>query len=380
MLSEFVFLIGSGLSCAAGLPSVDKLTDEIFDMENVFKHSDNHFYKNKSKPSIDHFPEYYEYNEVIEKILKITSCEIEKYYGNNYKANYEEIYYLVKQIEDKFEYDNPAMLAFIEKVNVEIKSLLKGYVNFNESIRNSVKYIEDTIWHILAQKFENSIVLNFILEKISEVNFVIFSLNYDYLIEQILQEYKIEFINGFKTLNERIKIWDDNLFDQKSRIKLYKLHGSVSWVRYIIDNFKGYFYADIGLNDIYLLKDNKGDYLRPPAEGPRFLIGSVNKILEYSRELFSELFYRFHCVLKNTNLLIVIGYGFKDKGINSKIIEYMYYNFNNKIIIVDKKEKEELLKDARFAIQNNIPKWENEKRLRFICKDIKDFSLDEIKD
>jgi hypothetical protein len=378
MLDEIVFLIGSGLSCAAGLPSVDKITDEIFDMENVFKHSDNHFYKNKFKPSKEIFAEYYEYNEVIEKILRIASCEVEKYYSNNYKANYEEIYYLVKQIDDKFEYDNPAILTFIEKVNVEIKSLLKGYINFNESIRNSVKYIEDTIWHILAKKYENLTVLNFLLEKIPENDINIFSLNHDYLIEQIFQEHKIEYINGFKPFNKGIKIWDDNLFDQKSRIKLYKLHGSVSWVRYIIDNFRGYFYADIGINDIYNLKDNEGNYLWP-AEGPRFLIGSVNKILEYSREIFSELFYRFHCVLKNTNLLIIIGYGFKDKGINSKIIEFMFYSFKNKIIIIDKKEKEELLKDARFAIQNNIPKWQNEKRLRFICKDIKDLLFEDLK-
>jgi len=50
LLKEFVFLIGSGLSCAAGLPSVDKITEEILDMENTFKHSDGHFYKSKSKP------------------------------------------------------------------------------------------------------------------------------------------------------------------------------------------------------------------------------------------------------------------------------------------------------------------------------------------
>jgi len=378
MIEEFTFLMGSGLSCAAGLPSVDKITEEIFNMENVFKSSDNHYYKSKSKPSEECFPEYYKHNKAIEKILKIANCEVGKYYGNNYKTNYEELYYLVKQIDDKFEYDNPAILAFIEKVNIKIKSLLDSNVTFNESIRNSVKYIEDAVWHILAEKYENLTVLDFLLKEVPKGNINIFSLNHDYLIEQILQEYKIDYVNGFKPYNKDIKIWDRNLFDQKSKIKLYKLHGSISWVRYTINNFKGYFYADIGLNDIYHLKDNKGNYLWP-AEGPRFLIGSVNKILEYSRELFSELFYRFHFILKNTNLLIIIGYGFKDKGINSKIIEYMYHDFKNKIIIVDIKGKEKLLKNARLAIQINVPKWEKEKRLDFICKNIKDLLIEDLK-
>ncbi|MHB8278687.1 MAG: hypothetical protein ACYDIA_13680 [Candidatus Humimicrobiaceae bacterium] len=60
MLSEFVFLIGSGLSCAAGLPSVEKITDEVFDIEDVYKFTDGHFYKSKCKPSKELFLKYYE--------------------------------------------------------------------------------------------------------------------------------------------------------------------------------------------------------------------------------------------------------------------------------------------------------------------------------
>lgn len=377
MLNKFVFLIGSGLSCSAGLPSVDEVTNEIYSLDNTFKHSNNHFYKSGCKPSKKLFPEHYEYNHIIQKILKIAENEIEKYYGHNYKANYEELYYLIKQVEDKFEYDNPAILPFIEKINKKLKPLLSGHINFNESIRNSVKYLEDIVWQTLAKKIKNSTILNFLVKKLPKIEVNIFTLNHDYLIEQILQENNYDYINGFKPYTNEIKIWDDNLFDKISRIKLYKLHGSISWVRYLTNNFKGYFYADIGLNDIYHLKDTDGNFLWP-AEGPRFLMGSVNKILEYSREIFSELFYRFHFILKNTNLLVVIGYGFKDKGINSKIIEYMHYSSKNKILIIDKKEKEELLNEARLAIKINVSKWEKERRVKFICKDIKDLSLEEL--
>ena len=62
MLNKFVFLIGSGLSCSAGLPSVDEVTNEIYSLDNTFKHSNNHFYKSECKPSKKLFPEYYEYN------------------------------------------------------------------------------------------------------------------------------------------------------------------------------------------------------------------------------------------------------------------------------------------------------------------------------
>lgn len=44
--------------------------------------------------------------------------------------------------------------------------------------------------------------------------------------------------------------------------------------------------------------------------------------------------------------LIILGYGFKDKGINSKIIEYMFYSNKNKIIIIDIKSEDQILKES----------------------------------
>lgn len=377
MSKNYVFLIGSGLSCAEGFPSIEEITDEIYSLEDTYKSSNSHFYRGEKRPEEELFPEYYEYNTIIKKIIDEIKKEIEQYYRKEYQINYEEIYYMIKQIEDKYENENPAILAFIEKLKQEINPLLNININFDESVLNAVKYIENIVWNVLAKKVENSTILNFLLKELPRIEINIFSLNHDYLIEQILQENKINYINGFKPLTNEIKAWDHNLFDKKSRIKLYKLHGSISWVRYSVDDFRGYFYADIGINDIYHLKDIDGKFLWP-VDDPRFLIGTVNKVIEYTREIFSELFYQFHKILKKTNLLIIIGYGFKDKGINSKIIEYMFYSLNKKIIIIDLKNKEELMEGARFAISNNVPRWEKEKRVKFVSKNIKDLTFEDL--
>lgn len=200
---NYVFLVGSGLSCSEGYPSVEEITDEIYSFKDVYKHSDNHFYRGENKSKKELFPEYYEYNCIIKKIICEAKSEIEKYYGNRYVANYEDIYYLIKQISDKFEYENPAILAFIEKLKQKINLLLKENINFDESIANSIKYIENTVWHTLVKKVSNSNILNFILDKLSVSTVHIFSLNHDYLIEQILQNNKINYINGFKPFTKK---------------------------------------------------------------------------------------------------------------------------------------------------------------------------------
>jgi hypothetical protein len=74
------------------------------------------------------------------------------------------------------------------------------------------------------------------------------------------------------------------------------------------------------------------------------LIGTENKIFSYIGDrVFSELYFWFQFVLRNIKYLFIIGYGFKDSGINNRIRIFYQVCKDIKIIIVDLKDYQEIM-------------------------------------
>lgn len=83
-----------------------------------------------------------------------------------------------------------------------------------------------------------------------------------------------------------------------------------------------------------VIKVNKGGVSSVIQKvSPNFLTG-MTKHSHYADDFYNGLFYKFCNDLKDSDLLIIIGYGFKDDGINKRIVE----NFKptGKILILDK--------------------------------------------
>lgn len=126
-------------------------------------------------------------------------------------------------------------------------------------------------------------------------------------------------------------------------IRLYKLHGSLDYVLYhrtaedgisfIPDKYVKTRYG-IGYDD--LLRDtHTGDTYEqyPFAYHANYLTGTSSKIRKYEDPfLFKPLFESFKWNLQNSELLIIIGYGCKDKGINDIIANYFK---GRKVYVVD---------------------------------------------
>lgn len=126
-------------------------------------------------------------------------------------------------------------------------------------------------------------------------------------------------------------------------IRLYKLHGSLEYVLYhrtaedgisfIPDKYVKTRYG-IGYDD--LLRDtHTGDTYEqyPFAYHANYLTGTSSKIRKYEDPfLFKPLFESFKWNLQNSELLIIIGYGCKDKGINDIIANYFK---GRKVYVVD---------------------------------------------
>jgi hypothetical protein len=77
-------------------------------------------------------------------------------------------------------------------------------------------------------------------------------------------------------------------------------------------------------------------------------------------EIFTELFFYFYKLLPMSDRLIISGYGFGDKAVNTNIVRWVKsakHIGDRKILLIDP-YYERLLNTARGAISNNLPEWE----------------------
>lgn len=98
----------------------------------------------------------------------------------------------------------------------------------------------------------------------------------------------------------------------------------------------------IGAGNIMKSRKSKVGYDISPFEyHADFLTGTTSKIKRYSEPLlFRKLFKKFRKNLRNAEMLIIIGYGCKDEGINEIIKENFDYN-HKPLFIIDAYAKDE---------------------------------------
>ena len=136
-------------------------------------------------------------------------------------------------------------------------------------------------------------------------------------------------------------------------IRLYKLHGSIDYVPFYRQDEYGFIKPEkyvkikwgMGAGDIMKGRKSKIGYDLSPFEyHADFLTGTTSKIQRYNEPLlFRKLFKRFKNNLRKADMLIIIGHGCKDVGINEMIKEYFDYQ-NKPIYIIDKYAGEEVEK------------------------------------
>ena len=390
--TRIAFLLGSGTSIPAGMPSTQVITKQILSGEGVMRHSDGNYYFDKPLYGI---PDEYVPRVVV--FLNRLKIEIDLYYlyETGHFTNYEDLYYVASQIHDSElkEYDNPVVQPFIDKVLPEIGPLLVSEENeirnewqFLEGLANeAAHYIRDVVWYLLSKEPNSLDHLNCIKDACLDdqlSNIDIFSLNHDTVLEQSLSQNDIQVIDGFGQPQNKIRYWNPDLFDiGDSKIRLFKLHGSVNWVRFRPDS-GGRSDESIGIpldRDIWHTKSPQGQMQWPVDGRPMLLVGTFNKMLQYTSDIYAGLHYQLYRSLRHTQQLVVCGYSFGDKGINTRIIEWIYSSSNRKITVVHP-EPEKLKRAARGAISKQWDEWIKQRKLTILTKTTEESSWQNIKD
>lgn len=388
---RIAFLLGSGISIPAKMPSTQVITKQILSGEGVMRHSDGNYYFDE--PLYGTPDEYVPQVVVFLNRLKI---EIDLYYlyETGHFTNYEDLYYVASQIHDSEskEYDNPVVQPFINKVLPEIRPLLVSEENeirdewqLLDLANEAANYVRDVVWHLLSKEPNSLDHLNCIKDACLDdqlSNIDIFSLNHDTVLEQSLSQNDIQVIDGFGQLQNNVRYWNPDLFDSRdSKVRLFKLHGSVNWFRFRPDS-GSWSDESIGIPldwDFWHTKSPQGQRQWPVGGRPMLLVGTFSKMLQYTSDIYAGLHYQLHRSLRHAQQLVVCGYSFGDKGINTRIIEWIYSSSNRKITVVHP-EPEKLKRAARGAISKQWDEWIKQRKLTIVTKTIEESSWQNIKD
>ncbi len=383
-------LLGAGSSLPAGYPSTRCLTNRVLSGNGVKRHSDLTYYIDGTTPPTG--------------VVRLANCmvrwlhaEAERYFSarNERPSNYEDLFYLAKQVsdEEKGQMENPAVYPFITKLRAEMSPLVETanaenkdpnkpsypYIprDFQTLLGETCNYISDIVWSALCSVLKPMDHLKIFVEACRTGNVTgISTLCHDIHVETHLKKAGIAIADGFSDGKDGVRYWNGDLYSKrkipflKRKIPFLKLHGSVDWCRLSPDDSPSWYDERIGIRLDSTKKDGKVQ--KPVDYRPLLLIGTFNKPVEYSQRIFLDLHHRFRSTLREADQLVVCGYSFGDKGINTAVIEWCYEKCGRRLLIIHP-DPDELFSNARPAIHN----LKNSNYIDFIESRLQDVDVDE---
>lgn len=378
-------LVGSGFSIPEGLPSVEDLNKRLKKIDEsefiIDGERKANFLSEEEAISCSRQTDPIRYIRWDESIL---IQELLEFYNNK----------ILKEKEEEFNYETfydffSGYLYPTDRENPENKEAIEGFckqfydmlfeVSENymvKSCHNRISEFNLIFSNLLASQlgrekyFENKIIekhegydsfIGFLIDLLKVSNIKFHSLNHDLFFDWLAQNHKDlspHFTDGYQLegspfygeVSSDLNPGTDNKtgiplkqfvdkFDKP--LALFKLHGSLSNKKVFTSGKR--FKSSPLVSGFYMqTTDSKtGEQKRESLTeelAPDFLSGTTNKILNYDRDPYYKiLLNHFEKNLSTSDLLVVIGYGFQDTGIN----EYLLYNFliwGKHMVVIDSKD------------------------------------------
>lgn len=212
----------------------------------------------------------------------------------------------------------------------------KKYIEVDgESAKTLDIEICNKIHHILSEKEKTADIQNtkklmaWMNMQNRDFSKEIFTSNYDLIFEKSLEETQIPYFDGFVGsyepffLAENVEKFVDNNDITKSWIRLWKIHGSLSW----------FWKKDDSKNSYRIVRLGKIDNIE--KEGNEVVIYPSKEKYDSSRKQpFISYFDRLKTFLTNGELLFIIsGYSFSDQHINEVIFNSLRQNNRLHIVV-----------------------------------------------
>lgn len=388
-----MLFLGSGISFPSELPNVNQITVSLLNDE-WFNHSDLTFVRG------EHPSEYFRKQNFVPRLqlfLKILKEFSDSFYQkrNQNSASYEDLFYLCKQIDDheSGEVDNPGLIPFIDFLNSKIVDICKPIpskpefkIDLKVLANRSCDFIQNVVWNSLSTNKE-PVGMELIVElaKLNRIDKLdIVTLNHDLLLEKLLSNNDLPFIDGFDSPDGEVRYFNPVLYSNNNKINFYKLHGSINWYRFRNYDKKRNITMDrygmaIG-NDLWHTKDSTGNMLDIIDIHPIFLTGSYNKLSSYNFGIFRFLNCKFDEAIANHNIIIMSGYGWNDKGVNGRLMQWIKSSLKNKIVLLHRNPIEQIKKRSKSPMWHSYDGLVKEGRLVPIEKWLSEAGFADISD
>jgi hypothetical protein len=370
-MRSLLMLLGSGISVSAGMPKVDKITQRVLDDRDAVLWPDGRYgfstdadvgwYQARARPAV----------QLVQYVRDFLAAADQR------ELTYEDLAYVVNQVAAhlRVEYENPALMPLIEQMDSELPSPDSG---LKDRAQQAKRYIHDAAEGMLNRPLSSVAYLAPLVDACQEIgNVTVATLNHDRVFDSALAEAGLPFEDGFGDRQGDAVFFDDSFTD---RIRVLKLHGSIDWFSFTHpDSVRGNVAARVLTGDPERAYDGSGSHLALANHGcTAFLTGGFDKILSYQSTPYTELHVRFSEALRSNDRMLVAGYGFRDKAINSQLINWMCRRVGRRIVIVDPNQKR-LLVSARGAASRWIPHWLEQARGSLIEAKIDDTTWAEIR-
>lgn len=395
-MNRITFLLGAGASIPAGFASTECLTKKILAPEGYHHHTEGRFYPDNGPIGPDHITPVV--RRIIHWLLEQTQ-EYFQYRDEPQKLNYEDIYYLASQLEDDAtELQNPAVLPLMRKLKCDMISWteFKEYCkwnphcisdpdsfDFNKFCRETRNYIEDIVNDVLSNNLKCYIKHLEIIKIIHQTQGLelkgIATLAHDTHVERNLGSAGIKLADGFNhpTPDDSLRIWT-NQFSPSDHIPFIKLHGSVNWNLFDLSEPSKHGKlpkSEIGICEPLYLENSMYLHNGSVNGRPLLLIGTFNKPIQYNWGLMLDIHYRFRKILRDSDKLVVCGYSFGDKAINTQLIFWKNAERTRSLVVIDPREPMDVINSARFAAADNLLQ---KSQAHFITTCMEDVESDEL--
>jgi hypothetical protein len=385
---NLVLLLGSGASLGAGLPGVEGITDRVLSGEGVTRHTDGTYLTTAGRELQRLWP-------VEPEVLRFVGCirdRVSEYYaeiGVEHAPNYEDLAELTGQLEDSLsgEYENPGLLPLARALQPEFECAHPGAVH--EVAASASNYVRDVAWRMLGRPADSIQYLMPLVGFCGDSGFTgidICTLNHDTVLEGALGKAGLKLSDGFGHRYGPLRLWSDD-FPEPGHppIRLLKLHGSVDWFRFRLPLGRGGATVDViascrGIDRNYI-RGADGTLLDlPVAARPELLVGTLTKILNYPRGIYGETHWRFRESLRATTRIVVCGYGFGDKAVNSALIDWMDRTHEGRLLVVDPTAARFLTDRGRPAARRMLKRWVQSGRASMLESRLEDADWRRIRD
>ena len=351
-------MLGSGASMGAGMPGVADITDRLFDATrttkqgSTFRFHDEPADPHRYAPFLAPIARYTEFLAALRELA-------DRFYSEGSWTDYEDVANIAQQIVDaRSNFDNPALLPLLEQLSetygdeLELRSLTRDSLDYFQKL--VAWMLRDRGWPLdyLAPLYDA-----FADESVTQLD--VFTLNHDRILDRGLAEREIPFSDGFGEGWGTLLLWTDTYGIPNRR--LFKLHGSLDWYRYNLD-LDGW-YGQVtarpvpGSNPEHPVGPNGEDLGSPCAGRAEFLAGTFTKILAYPSGVYADQHTRFHESLRTADAVLVVGYGFRDRAINSRLIAWMSRPRATPRMVVIDPAAAEIEQRAREAIALKWQGW-----------------------